>query len=62
MGLILGMSCELPSAGVEIHIEGGTHREGAGMGSVGGSPKIPAPVGDRLHRRPLAGGPSFPVA
>ena len=27
MGLILGMSCELPSAGVEIHIDGGTHRE-----------------------------------
>ena len=27
MGLSLGMSCELPSAGVEIHIEGGTHRE-----------------------------------
>lgn len=25
MGRILGMSCELPSAGVEIHIEGGTH-------------------------------------
>ena len=27
IGLILGASCELPSAGVEIHIEGGTHRE-----------------------------------
>ena len=27
MGLILGVSCELPAAGVEIHIEGGTHRE-----------------------------------
>ena len=27
MGLILGMRCELPSAGVEIHIEGDTQRE-----------------------------------
>ena len=27
MGLILGVRCELPSAGVEIHIEGGTQRE-----------------------------------
>ncbi len=29
MGLILGMSSELPSAGVEIHIEGGTRRTAA---------------------------------
>ena len=27
MGLILGISCELPAAGIEIHIEGGGHRE-----------------------------------
>ena len=27
MGLILGARCELPSAGVEIHIQGGTHPE-----------------------------------
>ena len=27
MGLVLGVRCELPSAGVEVHIEGGTHRE-----------------------------------
>ena len=27
MGLILGACCELPCAGVEIHIEGGAHRE-----------------------------------
>ena len=27
MGLILGTTCELPSAGVEIHIEGGTDRQ-----------------------------------
>lgn len=27
IGLILGMRCEFPCAGVEIHIEGGTHRQ-----------------------------------
>ncbi len=41
MGLMLGVRCELPSAGVDIHIEGGTH------------PEAPAWAGSARRRRSL---------